>query len=244
MRVGQRLPSDGAPGLEPLPTGGQRADTGLGAVGDHQRLVHGEQGWQLRLVGLELLPCRPDSSVLVRRVLQFDDGQGQTVDKQHDVRPAGVSVLSDGELVDCQPVVVGGVVEVDDLRLRSTDAPLAVPVLHCHAIYEHPVEGTVAGFKGRAFGAGKLAEGVVQRRRRQAGVQLSEGVLHPTLQHHLPIVGALGVGRARSDVRAVGHLPAQGGRPVKGSLFNVGFGDGGHGTSLLFWYYRQVARVS
>ena len=73
VRVGQRLPGDGAPGLEPLPTGSQRADTGLGSVGDHQRLVHGEQEGQLRLVGLELLPGRPDGGVLVRRVLQFDD---------------------------------------------------------------------------------------------------------------------------------------------------------------------------
>ena len=123
---------------------------------------------------------------------------------------------------------MGGIVEIDDLYLRPTNGSIVSPMLHCHAIYEHPVKGAVAGFKGRAFGARELAEGVVQRRRGQAGVQLGEGVLHPTLQRHLPIVGALGVGHARRDVRTVRHLPAQGGKPVKGSLFNVGFGDAGH----------------
>ena len=44
VRVGQGLAADGAPGLEPLPPGGERADARLGAVGDHERLVHGEQG--------------------------------------------------------------------------------------------------------------------------------------------------------------------------------------------------------
>ena len=44
VRVGQGLAADGAPGLEPLPPRGERADARLRAVGDHERLVHGEQG--------------------------------------------------------------------------------------------------------------------------------------------------------------------------------------------------------
>ena len=89
--------------------------------------VHGEQGWQLRLVSLELLPRRPDSGVLVGGVLQFDDAHGQSVYEQHDVRPAGVPVLGYGELVDGQPVVVGGDIEVDDLHLRPTNASFTRP---------------------------------------------------------------------------------------------------------------------
>ena len=142
-------------------------------------------------------------------VLQFDYAKGQAVDEQHDVRPSGIPVLRNSELVDRQPVVVGGVVEVDDLRLCPTSGATVSPVLYRYSLNEHSVESTVAGFKGRTFGAGELAEGVVQCRRGQAGVQLGEGVLHSTLQHHLPIVGALGVGRARRDVRAVRRLPAE-----------------------------------
>ena len=166
----KRLPRDGAPGLEPLPAGGQRADAGLVPVRDDESLVHGEQGGQLRLVGLELPPCRPDGGVLVRGVLQLDDAQGQAVDEQHHVRPARVPVLGGGELVDRQPVVVGGNVEVDDPRLAPFDCTIVPPVLHRHAVDEHPVEGVVAGFEGRSLRAGQLPVRIVQRRRGQAEV--------------------------------------------------------------------------
>ena len=72
VRVGKRLPGDGAPGLEPLPAASERADTGLDPVRGHQRLVHGEQRGQLGFVGLKLVPGRPDGGVLVRRVFEFD----------------------------------------------------------------------------------------------------------------------------------------------------------------------------
>ena len=42
VRVGQRLPGDGAPGLEPLPTRSEGAEAGLVPVRHHQRLIHGE----------------------------------------------------------------------------------------------------------------------------------------------------------------------------------------------------------
>ena len=76
------------------------------AVGDDQRLVGGEQRRDLRLVGLELVEGAPDGGVLVGGVLQLDDRERQAVDEQHDVRPALVLALDDGELVDRQPVVV------------------------------------------------------------------------------------------------------------------------------------------
>ena len=42
--VGETLAGDSAPGLEPLPPGGERADARLAAVRDDEQLVHGEQG--------------------------------------------------------------------------------------------------------------------------------------------------------------------------------------------------------
>ena len=144
-RVRQGLSCDGAPWFEPLPAGGQRADAGLVPVRDHQSLIHREQGGQLRLVCLELLPRRPDGGILVRRVLQLDDAKGQAVDEQDDVRPAGVAILRNGELVDGQPVVVGGFVEVQHRDLVSPHPSISVPVLDFDAVHEHPVEGAVAG---------------------------------------------------------------------------------------------------
>ena len=163
----QGLAGDRAPGLEPFPSSGECADAGLGAVGDDEHLVHGKQRRQLGLVGLELLPRCPDGGVLVRRALQFDHPERQAIDEQHDIGPAVVLVLGDGELVDCQPVVVGGVVEIDNLRLRAPDSPFVGPVLHRHAVCGHAVESAVAGLQCRPFRAGQPAEDIVQGLKRE-----------------------------------------------------------------------------
>ena len=133
VRVGQGFTRDCPPGLEPLPPGRERSDTGLDAIGDHENLVHGEQGGQFRLVGLELLPSGPDRRLLVRRVLELNHTQRQTVDEQHDVRPPGVPFLRNGELIDSQPVIVVRVLEVDDTDLRPADprrCPRGIPPSH------------------------------------------------------------------------------------------------------------------
>ncbi len=65
----------------------------------------------LRFVSLELVVGGPDRRVLVRRALELDDGQGQAVDEDHDVRPAVVLALDHRELVDRHPVVRGRVGE-------------------------------------------------------------------------------------------------------------------------------------
>ena len=49
-------------------------------VRDHQRLVHGEQGGQFGLVGLELVPSGADGDVLLGRVLELDQSERQAVD--------------------------------------------------------------------------------------------------------------------------------------------------------------------
>ncbi len=152
--IGQACSGDGAPGLEPLPPGSERADARLQAVGDHQGRVHGKQRRQLGLVGLELPPGGPDRGVLVGRVLELDDPERQAVDEQHHVGAARVPVLADGELVDRQEIVVGGIVEVDDPHLGSPDdayllrQAIGRSVLHRHAVHQHPVEGPVACFEG------------------------------------------------------------------------------------------------
>ena len=113
VRVGQGFARDCPPRLEPFPPGREGADSSLDAVGDHEDLVHGEQGGEFGLVGLELLPSGPDRRVFVRRVLELDHAQRQTVDKLQDVGPAGVLMLRNGKLIDSQPVIVGRVLEID-----------------------------------------------------------------------------------------------------------------------------------
>ena len=174
VRVGQHLAGDRAPGLEPFPPGGQRADPGFEPVRHDERGVEGEQRRDLRLVGLQLPVRRCDGGVLVGRVLELDDGQRQAIDEQHHVGAALAPVLHDGELVDREPVVGLPVVEVDHPGLRAPDRAAPVAVLHRHAVHRHAMKGAVAGHERRPFRTGELAPGVVEGFVRQVRVQPGE----------------------------------------------------------------------
>jgi hypothetical protein len=87
---------DGSPGQVPLGVGRQCAQPGVGAVGDDQGGVIGQQRRDLGLVGLELLEGFPDVGLLVGGVLQLDDRQRQAVDEQDDVGPADVGTAPRG----------------------------------------------------------------------------------------------------------------------------------------------------
>ena len=121
------LATDRAPRLEPLVARRERADPRLEAIRDHENRVAGEHRRQLGLVGQQLVVCRAHGGGLVRRVLQFDDRERQAVDEDDDVRAARVLVLLNGELVDDEPVVRFGFVEVEYANLRSSNVPLPRP---------------------------------------------------------------------------------------------------------------------
>ena len=229
VRISQRLPGDRAPGLEPLPAAGERSDAGLDSVRNHQRLIHGEQRGQLGFVGLELIPRRSDSRVLVRRVLQLDHAQRQAVDEQQHVRPACVSVFGHAELVNRQPVVVGRGLKVDNPDLIAAHPPLCIAILDLDAAHEHPVKGAVARFQDRTLRPRQPAVGIINRIDGQTGIEHGERVPQPALQYDLAVVGTLGFRRVGRNVWSVGHLPAEAGKPLKRGLFNVGFAEGCHG---------------
>ena len=225
MRVGQRLARDGAPGLEPLPPGAERADAGLHAVGGDEQRVGGEERRHLGLIGLQLLERAPDRRVLARRVLQLDHRERQAVDEQHHVGPARVLVLGHAELVDGQPVVRLGLVEVDHAGLRAADPAVAVAVFHGHAVHEQPVRGAVLQDQLGALGAEELAEGIVEGFGRQLRIEPRQRVAQPPFEDDLAVVLPLGVGLARRDLGAVDDLPAHAFQPGERRLFDDGFRD-------------------
>ena len=143
---------------------GEGADAGLDPVGDDQRLVHAEQCGQLGLVGLELVPGGPDGGVLVGRVFKLDDGEGQTVEEEHDIGAARIFVFADGELVDREPAIGVRILEINNARLRAADRAVLRGVFDCDAVYEQAMEGAVAGFQRGACRVGELAECVVEGR--------------------------------------------------------------------------------
>ena len=53
------------------------------------------------------------------------------------------------------------------------------------------------------------------------------------------LIVALGVGHVGSDGWAVRHSSAKGGEPVESGLFDVGFGDGGHGSGSAVKLYLE-----
>ena len=90
------------------------------------------------------------------------------------------------------------------------------------------MEGAIAR---RQCGAGRprqLAQGVVERRVGQNGVQFSQGVAQPLRQKDLLIVGAFRAGRVRRNVGAVRDGPADLIQPIERDLLDVGFAEGGH----------------
>ena len=224
---GQLLAGDGAPRLEPLPPRGEGAEPGLDAVRHREYRVEGEQRGQLGLVGPELLPGAAQRRVLVRRVLQLDDGERQAVDEQHDVGAAREVALDHGELVDREPVVVRGRLEVEHLHLRASDRAALVAVLHRDPVHRHAVERAVAGFQGRSFGAGQLAEGIVQRLGGQIRVQAVEGVSHHRREDRVRVARPQRV-RSGRHVGSADHAVAERPEPVERGLLDDRFGEGVH----------------
>ena len=142
---------------------------------------------QLSLVGLKLLPSGPDSSVLVGRVLQFDNAQGQAVREQHNVGAARIAVFGNAELVGCQPIVGFQGVGVNNLGLLSLDGAINDLILNLNAL-------TSIRRKERL-----RASSVVPRRgfsRTRASRSL-----------RLTVVVALRAWRIRTNIWSVRHLP-------------------------------------
>ncbi len=228
LHVRQRKAGHGAPRFEPLAARGKRAEPGLGAVRDHQQLVVAKQRRQLGFVGLELMERREDGGVLVGRVLELDQPQGETVYEQHDVRPPFVLVLGDGELVDGEPVVPFRILEVNDGRLAARDGPVGSAILDRHAINQVFMERAVPGFEVGSFYPRELAERVLAGLRGERGVEARESAAELLLQDDLAVVVALGSEFARSDVGAQDDLPAEAAEPCQGGVFDDGFGERPH----------------
>jgi hypothetical protein len=134
-----------------------------------------------------------------------------------------MAVFHDGKLVHRQSVVVFGVVEVNNAGLRPGDRAVGSPVLHRHAVHEHPVKRTVALLQGGSGRVQEFAEGVLERFRWEVGVQSRQRVPQALVKYHLPVTSPLGEKPIRGDFRPVLDLPAEGFKPGEGGGFDGGF---------------------
>ena len=234
---------DGAPGQEALAVGGERAHPGEDAVAHHLRQVGVEQVGDVLLVGLQLVPGRPDVGVLITGVLQFHHHQRQAVDEQHHVGPTGQPGPLHAELVDRQPVIGRHIGEVDQPHARAAGLPVLLE-LHRHAIDQPALQLSVGVDQARHVGIDDTAQRVVPGRGRNLRVEPGDGSAQPVDQDHVAVGIALGAGRlgvGRGDVRAVGSGPAEAGQPAEQGLFDCVFADPAHRPLFpLQWPYSAT----
>jgi hypothetical protein len=145
----------------------------------------------------------------------------ELVCEQDDVGPTVALGLDHHGLVDGEPVVVGALVEVDHARLGAADVAVAGAVLDGHSAHEHAVHRAVAGDEVRPFGAGQHSEGVVEGRRRQAGVEARECLAKPPRQDDFAELRALRAGQVGREVGPEGERPSHLAEPCERYGLNV-----------------------
>jgi len=136
-----------------------------------------------------------------------------------------------GELVDRQPVVGAGLVEVDQASLGIAYRAIGAAELHRDSIHQEAVGGPVLLDQRRGIEAEQPADGILQGLGRQAWVEADKGGAEAALQQHVaPVrVAALGSGLAGRQVGAIAGLVAQGRQPAQGSVLHDRLGEGAHG---------------
>jgi len=101
-----------------------------------------------------------DSGVLVGHILEFEEGQGNAVQEDNDVRAAIRAIFDNGELIDGSPIVVVGFVEVEQLDEIVGNAVLDA-IFDVDAVGEEVMKAAVAFDKIGTGNARELADGVV-----------------------------------------------------------------------------------
>lgn len=196
--------------MEELVLAAQCAHLGLQAVGEDEKGIVVEQGWDgVQVVGVVV---RVGVLHVHGALLQFHKQQRNPVDESHDVRAAAVQVAVNFQFLDGQEVVVVWVLEVDDLG----------PLLPCFAVGALDGDGDAVPDEG-VF----LLIDLHQGGGGQAGFHLLLGLVHlgggePRVQalQRLPKIpgeqdllvacpaeGAIPAQLFR--VVGIGHLPAQ-----------------------------------
>ena len=99
-------------------------------VGNDQHGVVGEQRWHLNLVSLEFVIGTSYLCLMIGGVFEFDDRQRQSIDEHDQIGTAVDMIFNDGELVDDQPVIVFGVVEIEQADGIGYDVSTCVAVLY------------------------------------------------------------------------------------------------------------------
>jgi hypothetical protein len=86
------------------------------------------------------------------------------------------------------------ILEIDDPHLRAADRPFGSAVLDGDAVDQEPMKRAVPAHQFRAFGSQEFPHGVLQRLRRQVGIEPGQRIAQAPFQDDLPIVVDVGHG--------------------------------------------------
>ena len=226
---GSLLTLNGLPGQEPFLIGSERTQAGIEAIGNNQQLVVVEEGGNILFIGLQLIESRPDGGVLIGGILELQHGQRQAVDKNHQVGAAGQFTVGagslNGELVDHQPIVGIGTVEIQQAGTGIDQSVIRRLIFDLDAVDQQLVEGVVVKQQGGLVEARNPVQSIRKRSLRQTGVEAREGGLQAAKQERPAVIVALGVGAIAGQLGTKGIGVAQLLEPVEGSLLDDGFGE-------------------
>lgn len=163
--------------------------------------------------------------VFIRRILEFNDSQGQAVYEYYYVRPPVLLALDDCELVHGQEFVVLRVLEVHQPNLISGDGAVFPLVLYIDAFDELVMKSAIVDEKRRRLLAGDFAYGLFQGIRGHRGIEAAQGIAEVTDEEHLLEGLTLGCGLLWCDVGAEDRCVAKGSEPGEGGFFYIGFSE-------------------
>ena len=71
-------------------------------------------------------------------------------------------VFSDGKLIDREPFIIVGVIEIDHLGLSAANGAIRTTVFYRYTIHQPAVYGAVTGIGSRPIWPHNLPEGIIE----------------------------------------------------------------------------------
>jgi hypothetical protein len=225
MRSRQLMAFHGTPGQKPFATRRERSDSRFHSIRNDKGLVKTENRRNFSLIRLDLVESRPDGRPFVSGILEFQESEWQPIDKYHDIGPTRMLVLQNGELVDGEPIVVLGLVIIDDMGLSAGNGVIRPPIFYVHTFNQVFVKRSIAGFKSGALRARYFMKGIFESFRRKAGIESGKRIPQPLAKDNLTVVFALSKKLTWGNLWAVLDSEAERLEPNKSCFFNFGFSE-------------------
>ena len=126
-----------------LETASEGTHRRTGAIRDDSDDIGDEHAGDLTPIGLDLVPGVAESGVLISRVLQLQQADGQAVEEDEHVWPAVVAGLDNGELVEHPPVVALRLIKVHEPQAHGGGPAILTGGLNRHTTHHQLMEPLV-----------------------------------------------------------------------------------------------------